>query len=139
VQVPPRRNPNGLVMIHGPKAKNGGITARQILGVQLFRRSPLIPDAFGHGTSCIGKFISLIFQGVQELSNWMSYATWSSVLIWTTPGQVGLWILKLFQQFWSNPILVGCGTDAIGNFISSSFRAYVEHPNSMSYASCTLI
>jgi hypothetical protein len=37
VQAPPICNPNGLDTIHGPKAKNGGTTPRQILDVQLFR------------------------------------------------------------------------------------------------------
>jgi hypothetical protein len=64
----------------------------------------------------------------------MSYVTWTSVLMWTTPGQVGLWKLNLFWQLWSNSILVGLVTSAIGNVISSSFRAYVEHPNQRSYA-----
>jgi hypothetical protein len=73
------------------------------------------------------------------MPNWMSYATWASVLIWTAPGQVGIWILKLFWQFWSNPILVECGNNAIGKLISSSFHAYVERPNLISYASCTSI
>jgi hypothetical protein len=74
VQVPPRRNPNGLDTIHGPKAKNGGIAPRQILDVQLFWRFMLIPDEFGHGTSSIGKNISLPFHRTQECPNWMSYA-----------------------------------------------------------------
>jgi hypothetical protein len=52
---------------------------------------------------------------------------------------VGLWLLKLFQQFWSNLILVACRTSVIGSFISSSFHGYVERPNPMSYASCTSI
>jgi hypothetical protein len=34
VQVTPERNPNGLDMIQGPKAKNGGTTPRQILDVK---------------------------------------------------------------------------------------------------------
>jgi hypothetical protein len=50
----------------------------------------LILDEFGHETNSIGKCISLPFQGVQERPNWMSYVTWESVLIWTTPKQVGL-------------------------------------------------
>jgi hypothetical protein len=43
----------------------------------------------------------------------MLYVTWASVLMWTAPEQVGLWILKLFQQFLLNPILVGNGTGAL--------------------------
>jgi hypothetical protein len=96
VQVPSGCNPNGLDMIHGPKAKNGDATPRQILDVQLFRRSPLTPDEFGHGTSSIEKVISFPFDGVQEHPNWMLYMTCGSVLIWTAHGQVGLWILNLF-------------------------------------------
>jgi hypothetical protein len=134
----PRCNPDGLDMIHGPKAKNGS-GPRQILDVQFFERSLLISDEFGHGTSSIGMYISLPFQAAKERPNWMLYATWESVLIWTTPRRVGLWILKLLLQFWSNPILVGHGTDFIGNLMSSSFCPYVEHPNLMSYASCTSI
>jgi hypothetical protein len=49
MQVPPGCNPNGLDMIHGPKAKNGGAASRQILYVQLFQRSLFIPNEFGHG------------------------------------------------------------------------------------------
>jgi hypothetical protein len=45
-------------MIHGLKAKNGGAVLGQILDVQLIKRLPSISDAFGHGTSSIGKFIS---------------------------------------------------------------------------------
>jgi hypothetical protein len=71
----------GLDMIHGPKAKNGGVAPRQILDVQLFQRFPLIPDEFGHETNTIGNVISLTFQGVQECPNWMSCATWASVLM----------------------------------------------------------
>jgi hypothetical protein len=37
VQVTPGHNPNGLDMIHNPKAKNGSATTRQILDVKLFR------------------------------------------------------------------------------------------------------
>jgi hypothetical protein len=36
VQVHPGHNPNGLDTIHGPKAKNSGAAARQILDIQLF-------------------------------------------------------------------------------------------------------
>jgi hypothetical protein len=52
------------------------------------------------------------------------------------------WTLDIetfFWQFWPYPILVGPGTHAIGKFISSSFCAYVAHPNPISYASCTSI
>jgi hypothetical protein len=75
VQITSGCNPNGLDMIHGPKAKNDGAALRQILDVKLFQRFPLIPDDFGHRTSSIGNVISLTFQGVQKLPNWMSYAT----------------------------------------------------------------
>jgi hypothetical protein len=47
--------------------------------------------------------------------------------------------LKLFWQFWSNPILFGLGTGPIGKFISASFRAYAERPNPILYAPCTSI
>jgi hypothetical protein len=33
--------------------------------------------------------------------------------------------IEIFWQFYLNPILVERGTDSIGNFISSSFCAYV--------------
>jgi hypothetical protein len=69
----------------------------------------LIPDEYGHGTSSILKDISLSFQGVQEHPNWMSYATWASVIIWTAPRQVGLSILKLFRKFWLNHIYLDVG------------------------------
>jgi hypothetical protein len=36
MQVTTGCNPNGLDMIHSPKAKSGGATLRQILDVQLF-------------------------------------------------------------------------------------------------------
>jgi hypothetical protein len=75
VHVPPGRNPNGLDMIHDPKAKNGGATPRQILDVQLFQCPPLILNKFGHGISSIGNGISLPFHVVQERPNWMSYVT----------------------------------------------------------------
>jgi hypothetical protein len=52
--------------------------------------------------------------------------TWASVLMWIAPGHVGLQILNLFQHFWSNAILFGAETGAIGNFISSSYYTYVE-------------
>jgi hypothetical protein len=139
VQVPLGRNPNGLDTIHGPNAKNDGTTPRQILNVQLFWRFPWITVEFGYGTSSIRKAISLPFQGVQELPNWVLYAACTLVLMWTAPRQVGLWILKLFRHFCSNPILVGPGTGAIGNFISSSFCSYVEHLNPIPYASCASI
>jgi hypothetical protein len=90
VQVLLGHNPNGIDMIHSPKAKNGGAAPRQILNIELFQRSLLILDEFGHETNSIGKCISLPFQGVQERPNWMSYVTWESVLIWATPKQVGL-------------------------------------------------
>jgi hypothetical protein len=96
MQVPPGCNPNGLDTIHGPKAKNGSAAPRYILDVQLFQRSPLIPDEFGHGTNSIRNLISLPFHGVQELPSWMSYVTWTSVSIWTPPRRVGLWILNFF-------------------------------------------
>jgi hypothetical protein len=86
VHVPTGRIPNGLDVIHGAKAKNGDVAPRQILHIRLFQRFPLIPDEFGHGTSSIRSFISLPFQGVQERLNWVLYATWASVLMWTTPG-----------------------------------------------------
>jgi hypothetical protein len=123
----------GLDTIHGPTTKNCGAAPRQISDVQLFRWLPLISDEFRHGTSSIGNFISLSFQWVQKRPNWMAYATWASVLMWTTLGRVGLWIFKLLWQFWSNPTLVGPGTGAIGKVISSSFRSYVERPNLISY------
>jgi hypothetical protein len=85
VQVPPGCNPNGLDTIHGPKAKNDGATARQILDVQFFRCFLFIPDEFGHGTSSIGDAISLTFHGVQECPNWMSYVTCALVLMWIAP------------------------------------------------------
>jgi hypothetical protein len=66
MQVTPRHNPNGLDMIDGPMAKNGSVAPRQILDVQLFWWSPLADDEFVHGTSSIGKVISLPFQWVQE-------------------------------------------------------------------------
>jgi hypothetical protein len=75
VQVPPGRNPNGLDMIHGPKAKNGGAATKQILDVQLFRRSPLNLDEFGHRTSSIRNVISFSVHRVEECLNWMWYAT----------------------------------------------------------------
>jgi hypothetical protein len=137
VQVTPGHNPNGLDMIHGPKAKHGGATSRQIQDIKLFWWFPLIPDDFRYGPSSIGNTISLPFQEVQERPNWMSYATWASALIWTAPWRIGLYILKLFRQFWSNLILDVPGTSAIGKVISSSFRAYVERPNLIWYASCT--
>jgi hypothetical protein len=73
------------------------------------------------------------------MANWMLHVTWALALMWIAHGRVGLWILNLFQQFWSNPILFGRGTDTIGKFVSSSFRAYVEHTNPILYASCTSI
>jgi hypothetical protein len=139
VQVTPGCNPNGLDTIHDPKAKNGGVAQRQILDVQLLQWFLLILDEFGYGTSSINFFISLPFQGVQECPISMSYATWASVLMWIVSGWVRLWILNLFQKFWSNLILFGPGTGAIENFISSSFRAYVERPNLILYPSCTSI
>jgi hypothetical protein len=75
MQVPHECNPNGLHTIHGPKAKNGGTAPRQILNIQLFQRSSLIPDKFVHGASSIRKFISLNFHEAQECSNWMLYMT----------------------------------------------------------------
>jgi hypothetical protein len=65
--------------------------------------------------------------------------TWALVVMWTTLGGVGLWIMTLFQHFWSNPILFEPQSYAIGNDILSSFCAYVEHPNPISYAFCTSI
>jgi hypothetical protein len=64
MQVTPECNPDGLDMIHGPKAKNGGATLRQILDVKLFRRFPFILNDSRHATSAIGKAISLTSQGV---------------------------------------------------------------------------
>jgi hypothetical protein len=87
----------------------------------------------------LAKVISLPFQGVQECHNWMSYATCTSGSIWTDPGWVGFWISNLFWQFWLNPILFGHGTRTIRKLVSSYFRAYVELPNLMLYASCTSI
>jgi hypothetical protein len=86
IHLPHRCNPNGPDTIDGPKAKNGNTAPRQILDAQLFRRSPLIPNELRRGTSSIRKYMSLPFHGVQEHPNWMSYATWASVLIWTAPG-----------------------------------------------------
>jgi hypothetical protein len=62
VQVPPRRNPNGLDTIHDPNVKNGDTTLRQIMDVQLFRRFLLISDEFRDGTSSVGKVIFVPFQ-----------------------------------------------------------------------------
>jgi hypothetical protein len=39
------------------------------------------------------------------------------------------WISVLFQQLRTTPILVNYGTGGIGNMISLSFYAYVDHPN----------
>jgi hypothetical protein len=69
MQVTPGHKSNGLDTIHDPRAKNGGVAPKQILDVKLFRRFPLIMDDFRHGTSSIGKVISLPFQGVQEFHN----------------------------------------------------------------------
>jgi hypothetical protein len=44
MQVPPGCNPNGLDMIHGPKAKNNGAGPRQILDAHLIQRFPMISD-----------------------------------------------------------------------------------------------
>jgi hypothetical protein len=107
VHVTPGCNSNVLDTIHDTNAKNGGAVPRQILDVQLFQRFLLILHDFGHGTNSIVKAISLPFEGVQEHLNWMSFVNWALVLIWTVPGCVGLCIFKLFQQFCSNPILVG--------------------------------
>jgi hypothetical protein len=62
VQLTPGHNPNGLDMIHSPKAKNGGAAPRQIVDIKLFQRIPLISDDLRHGTSSIGKDMSLPFQ-----------------------------------------------------------------------------
>jgi hypothetical protein len=139
VQVPLGCNPNGLDMIHGPKVKNSGAAPRHILDVQLFWWFPFIPDEFWHRTSYTKNTISLPFHRVQERPDWMSYATWASVLKWTTPRWVGLWILKFFWQFCLNLVLVGHGTSSSRKDISSSFHAYVERPNPISYGSCTSI
>jgi hypothetical protein len=61
MHVTPRRNPNELDMIQGPKVINDGAAPRQILDIKLFLLLPLIPDDFRHGTNFIGKFISLPF------------------------------------------------------------------------------
>jgi hypothetical protein len=90
MQVPHGCNPNGLDTIHIPNDKNGGATSRQILDVQLFWLFPLISDKFRPKTISIGNIILLPFQGVQERPNWMLYAKWASVLMWTTPRWVGL-------------------------------------------------
>jgi hypothetical protein len=74
-----------------------------------------------------------------ECPNWMPYTTWASVWMWTAPGRVELWILNLFRQLWSNPILVRLGPGSIENFILSYFRVYVKCPNPISYASYTSI
>jgi hypothetical protein len=120
-------------------AKNGGEAPRQIMDIQMFQQFPLFADELRHRTSSSRNFVSLPFQGVQELPDWMSYATLASVLMCTSPGWVGLCILWLFQQFKSNLILVRPGTEAIGTFISFSFREYVECPNPILYVSCTSI
>jgi hypothetical protein len=86
VHVLPGCNLNGLDTIHDPNAKKGVAAPRQILEVQLFRQSPLIFDVFGHGTNSIKKVVSIHFEAIQERPNWMSYATWASILIWTAPG-----------------------------------------------------
>jgi hypothetical protein len=139
MQVTTGCNPNGLDTIHGLKIKNGSAAPRQILDIQLFQWFPLIADEFRYGTSSIGKDISLPFHGVQEHPNYMLYATWASFFMWISPEWVGLCILKLFRQLWSNLILFGHGTYDIGNFISSSLGAYIERLNPISYVSCTLI
>jgi hypothetical protein len=67
-------------------AKNGGEAPRQIMDIQMFQQFPLIADELRHRTSSIRNFISLPFQGVQELPEWISYATLASVLMCTSPG-----------------------------------------------------
>jgi hypothetical protein len=62
VQLTPRHNPNGLDMIHSPKAKNGGAAPRQIVDIKLFQRIPLISDDLRHGTGSIRKDMYLPFQ-----------------------------------------------------------------------------
>jgi hypothetical protein len=47
--------------------------------------------------------------------------------------------IELVSAILVEPILFGPGTSAIGKYISSSFCAYIEHPNPISYASCTSI
>jgi hypothetical protein len=47
--------------------------------------------------------------------------------------------IEIVSEIMVNPILVGPGTSAIGNLVSSSFRTYVECSNMMSYASYTSI
>jgi hypothetical protein len=49
------------------------------------------------------------------------------------------WALDIEIVLGSNPILFGPGTSVVGNIISSSFRAYVEHINPILYGSCTSI
>jgi hypothetical protein len=84
-QVTPGCNPNGLHTIHGPKGQKLWCNTKIDSGRPIVSIISVIPDDFGYGTSFIGNFISLPFQGVQERPNWMLYATWTSVLIWKAP------------------------------------------------------
>jgi hypothetical protein len=47
--------------------------------------------------------------------------------------------IEIVSEILVESILFGHGIGAIGKFISSSFRAYVERPNLISYASYTSI
>jgi hypothetical protein len=79
------------------------------MDVRLFRRSLLIPAEFGNGTSSVGNFISLPFKRVQEWPNWMSYATWESVLMWTTLGRVNFGYWTCFRNSGQIPFYLDLG------------------------------
>jgi hypothetical protein len=70
----------------GSKAHQTGDAAPwQILDINLFRRFPLTQDEFWHETGVIGSSVKLCFQPYIERPKRTLYATWTSVLLRTTP------------------------------------------------------
>jgi hypothetical protein len=141
VQVPPGHKPNGIDMIHDTRCKsqkrrhNTKIDSGHpiILMILIDSEWIWICDQFQW------KSYLLTFPRSRRTPQLDVVYDLSVSFNVTAPRWVGLWILNLFWQFCSDPILIGPKTSTIGTFISSSFRAYIEHPNPISYTSCTSI
>jgi hypothetical protein len=71
-------------MIHGPNMMSQHLDSSWKL--DLFCQFWSTQILVGYETGPVGKIISLYFQRIQEHPNWMSYATWASILRWSTRG-----------------------------------------------------
>ena len=69
-----------------PKTSSPKTDFTQILGIHLRRQFPSPRSIFWHGTTWIGKLISLAFRRYVECPKRSPYAAWASIFVRPAPG-----------------------------------------------------